>query len=53
MAAEKCPKKCDVRAELLFCLSEPIAFLPVSLTSLSSCKLLNIAATKPHVCAPY
>ena len=35
--------KCDARAKLLFCQSEPIAFLPFSLTSPSSLpKLPNI-----------
>ena len=31
--AEKCAKKRDSRAELLFCQSKPIAFLPFLLTS--------------------
>ena len=36
-------KKCDVRAELLFCQSKPIAFLPFSLPSPSwLLKLSNI-----------
>ena len=33
---EKCTKKRDARAKLLFDLSKPIAFLPLSLTSPSS-----------------
>ena len=38
--AEKCTKKRDARAKLLFCLSKPIAFLPFSLPSPSPlCKL--------------
>ena len=40
--AEKCTKKRDARAKLLFCLSKLIAFLPFSLPSpslLSLCKL--------------
>ena len=36
MTAKKCTKKHYARAELLFCLSTPIAFLPFSLPSPSS-----------------
>ena len=36
MAAKKCTKKHDACAELLFCQSQPTAFLPFSLTSPSS-----------------
>ena len=36
VAAKKCTKKCDARAELLSCQSKPIVFLPFSLTSPSS-----------------
>ena len=40
---KKCTKKRDARAELLFCPSQPIAFLPFSLTSPSSLlKLPNV-----------
>ena len=44
VTAKKCTrKKRDARAELLFCRSKPIAFLPLSLTSPSSLlKLLNV-----------
>ena len=38
--AEKCTKKRDARAKLLFCLSKPIAFLPYSLPSSSSLRKL-------------
>ena len=34
--AEKCKKKHDAHAKLLFCLSKPIAFLPFLLPLLSS-----------------
>ena len=37
--AEKCPRERDARAKLLFSLSEPIAFLPLSLPSSSLRKL--------------
>ena len=41
--AEKCTKKCDACAKLLFCLSKRIAFLPFLLSSPSSLrKLPNI-----------
>ena len=41
--AKKCTKKYDARAELLFCQSKPIVFLPFSLMSLSLLlKLLNL-----------
>ena len=36
MTAKKCTKKRDARAELLFCQSKAIAFLPFSLLSPSS-----------------
>ena len=36
VTAEKCTKKRDARAKLLFCLSKPFAFLPFSLPSPSS-----------------
>ena len=36
MTVKKCTKKRDARAELLFCQSKPIAFLPFSLTTPSS-----------------
>ena len=36
VTVKKCTKKRDARAELLFCQSKPIAFLPFSLTSPSS-----------------
>ena len=40
--AEKCTKKRDARAELLFCQFKPITLLPVSLRLVSSLlKLLN------------
>ena len=40
--AKKCTKKSETRAELLFCLSAPIAFLTFSLLSpLSFLKLPN------------
>ena len=32
-AKKMCTKKCDARAELLFCQTKPVAFLPFSLTS--------------------
>ena len=41
MTGKKCTKKPDARAELLFCRSKPVAFLPFSMTSLSSFCLLN------------
>ena len=34
--AKKCTKKCDAHAELLFCQSKPITFLPFSLMWLPS-----------------
>ena len=40
--AEKCPRERDARAKLLFSLSEPIAFLPLSLPSSSSLRKLHI-----------
>ena len=36
VTVEKCTKKRDARAKLLFCQFQPIAFLPFSLTSRSS-----------------
>ena len=36
VTAEKCTKKNDARAELLFCHSKPVAYLSFSLTSPSS-----------------
>ena len=41
MTAKKCTKKRVARAKLLFCQSEPIDFLPFSLTSPSSLLELN------------
>ena len=44
MTAEKCTKKGDARAKLLFCQSKPIAFVPFSLPSPSSLvKLPNVS----------
>ena len=43
--AEKCTKKRDAGAKLLFCLSKPIAFLPFSLpSSLSLRKLTKVTS---------
>ena len=39
VTAKKCTKKRDARAELLFFLIKPVAFLPFSLPSLSDVKL--------------
>ena len=40
MTAKKCTKKHDARAELLFCQSKLIAFLPFLLTSPSALLML-------------
>ena len=47
--AQKCTKKRDARAELLFCLSKPIAFLPFSLPSPSSLLKLHSNNGRDHV----
>ena len=46
MTAEKCTKKRDARAKLLFCLSKPVAFLPFSLPSPSLLKLSSYVQQK-------
>ena len=46
MTAEKCTKKREARAKLLFCQSKPIAFLPFSLPSPSSLKLSSYVQQK-------
>ena len=43
--ATKCTKQCDARTKLLFCQSNPLAFLPSSLPSLSS--LLKLPTNVP------
>ena len=43
--ATKCTKQCDPRTKLLFCQSNPLAFLPSSLPSLSS--LLKLLTNVP------
>ena len=42
--AKKCTKKRDARAKLLFCQSEPFAFLPVS----SSSSLFKLSVDNPE-----
>ena len=43
VTAKKCTNNLDARAELLFCQSKPIAFLPFSLTSYLSLSKLPVA----------
>ena len=49
MTAKKYTKKRDARAELLFCQSEPIAFLPFSSTSPSSLLKLPNPVPRKHL----